>query len=150
MEIGQRWELWGLWGLFLSSFVAATLLPFSSEALLGVMLLQGWPELPLLGVATAGNTLGGLVNYGIGRWVPDGKLARWIGMDPEKAERWRMLAHRHGAWAALGCWLPVIGDPIALALGIFRTPLLSTAVLMAVGKAVRYAVVIGALGGTFT
>ena len=149
MEIGQAWEAWGLWGLFLASFIAATLLPLSSEALLGALVLHGWPGLPLLAVATAGNTLGGLVNYGIGRWVPEGRLARWTRIDPAITERWRALAHRHGAWAALLCWLPIIGDPIALALGLFRVPLLPTAVLMAVGKAVRYAVVTGALGGTF-
>lgn len=150
MEIGQTWEAWGLWGLFLASFMAATLLPLSSEALLGALVLHGWSGPSLLVVATAGNTLGGLVNYGLGRWVSVARLERWSRIDPRRTERWRALAQRYGAWAALLCWLPVIGDPIALALGLIRTALIPTALLMAAGKAVRYAVIIAALGGTFT
>lgn len=67
MEFGPDWSEWGLLGLFLASFLAATILPFSSEAVLVGMLLLGGSAMPLFLVATAGNTLGGLVNYGIGR-----------------------------------------------------------------------------------
>lgn len=142
MEFGPDWSEWGLLGLFLASFLAATILPFSSEAVLVGMLVLGGSAGPLFLVATAGNTLGGLVNYGIGRWLPADRLLRWLRIDVGKAERWRALVQRRGAWAALLCWLPVVGDPIAIALGLFRAPLLWTAILMLLGKAARYAVLV--------
>lgn len=147
MEMGPTWAEAGLWGLFLASFLAATILPFTSEALLGIMAVGGWSSLSLLLVASIGNTLGGLTNYGIGRWVPEDKLLRRLRIDTAKADRWRDLVHRYGAWAALLCWLPVIGDPIAIALGLFRAPLLPSAALMFLGKAVRYAVLLAILRG---
>jgi len=142
MEFGPDWSEWGLLGLFLASFLAATILPFSSEAVLVGMLVLGGSAGPLFLVATAGNTLGGLVNYGIGRWLPADRLLRWLRIDVGKAARWRALVQRRGAWAALLCWLPVVGDPIAIALGLFRAPLLWTAILILLGKAARYAVLV--------
>jgi len=132
----------GLWGLFLASFLAATILPFSSEAVLGAMALGSWSCGSLLVVASLGNTLGGLANYAIGRWIPEDKLVRRLRIDPGRATRWRGTVQRYGAWAALLCWLPVIGDPIAIALGLFRAPFLASSVLMFIGKAVRYAVIL--------
>lgn len=142
MEMGLQWTGWGLPGLFLASFLAATLLPFSSEAMLLAMVAMGGNVGPLLVVATAGNTLGGLVNYGLGRWLPTGRLARWSGLDVGKAERWQALVQRRGAWVALLCWLPVIGDPIAIALGLFRAPFVPSALFMLLGKAARYAILL--------
>lgn len=132
----------GLWGLFLSSFLAATILPFSSEAVLGAMALGSWSSGSLLLVASLGNTLGGLTNYAIGRWIPEEKLVRKLRFDPAKATRWRGMVQRYGAWAALLSWLPVVGDPIAIALGLFRAPFVPMSILMFLGKAVRYAVVL--------
>jgi membrane protein YqaA with SNARE-associated domain len=143
----MEWAQWGLLGLFAASFLAATILPFSSEAVLAAMAMGSWSSSSLLVVASVGNTLGGLTNYAIGRWVPQEKLVERLGIDATKAERWRSFVQRYGAWGALACWLPVIGDPIALALGVVRTRLLPTAVLMLVGKAVRYAVVLAVLRG---
>ena len=145
MELGPEWVEWGLLGLFLASFLAATILPFSSEAVLVAMVLGGWSGQSLLVVASVGNTLGGLTNYAIGRWIPERKLVKRLGIEPDKAERWRSFAQRYGAWGALLCWLPVIGDPIALALGVFRTNFIWTAVLMFVGKMLRYAVILWTL-----
>ena len=54
---------------------------------------------------------------------------------------------KRGAWAALLCWLPVVGDPLAIALGLFRAPFLPSALLMFFGKCVRSAVVLAAIRG---
>ncbi|MBX2972884.1 MAG: DedA family protein [Flavobacteriales bacterium] len=129
-------------GLFLASFLAATILPFSSEAVLLGMAALGGSAFPLFVAATAGNTLGGLLNYGIGRWFPADRLVRWLRIDVGKADRWQALVQRRGAWAALLCWLPVVGDPIAIALGLFRVPFAPSALLMLVGKAARYVVLL--------
>lgn len=146
MELGPEWMAWGLPGLFLASFLAATVLPFSSEAVLLALAAAGGDTLMLFGVATAGNSLGGFTNYGIGRWLPADRLIRWTRIDASKAQQWMAMVQRRGSWAALLCWLPVIGDPIAIALGLCRSALLPTALFMVAGKAARYAVLLWAAG----
>ena len=147
MELGPQWLEWGLWGLFLASFLAATILPFSSEAVLAAMAMGSWSGQSLLLVASIGNTLGGMTNYAIGRWIPEQRLLKRLRVDPAKAERWRSVIQRDGPWTALLCWLPVFGDAIAIALGLFRAPLLPTAALMFIGKAVRYVIVLQLVRG---
>ena len=147
MELGPAWAEAGLVGLFLASFLAATILPFSSEAVLAAMAVGTRSGVELWWVASVGNTLGGLVNYTIGRWVPEGVVMRWLRVDAGKAERWRNFVERYGAWGALACWLPVIGDPIAMALGVIRVRFVPCALLMFMGKAARYGVVLWAVRG---
>lgn len=134
----------GLWGLFLACFLAATILPFSSEAVLAAMALGPWSGITLLAVASVGNWLGGLSTFGLG-WLGNAeRIARWLRTGPAKAQRWQAGVSRFGAWLALLCWVPVIGDPIALALGVFKAKPVPVALLMLVGKAGRYAFVIWA------
>lgn len=132
----------GLFGLFAASFLAATVLPFSSEVLLAAMAMGPWTTLSLWAVASVGNTLGGMSSYGLGRMGDVDRIARWLRMDPGKPQRWQARMERYGAWAALLTWLPVIGDPLAVALGLGRSPALPVLILMLVGKALRYAVVL--------
>jgi membrane protein YqaA with SNARE-associated domain len=133
--------------LFTSAFLAATILPFPSEVTLAGLLMAGRGDVAMLWlVATIGNTAGSLVNWAIGRLalrfeghprfpVRHARLAR--------AQRW---FNRHGVWTLLLCWLPVVGDPLALVAGLMRTPFWLTALLIAIGKAARYAVVIALAG----
>jgi membrane protein YqaA with SNARE-associated domain len=93
-------------------------------------------------VASLGNWSGGMSSYGIGRFGDADRIARWLRVDPAKALGWQVRIARYGPWAALLCWLPVVGDPIAIALGLGRSPVLATSVLMFVGKALRYAVLL--------
>ena len=147
MEIGHGWEAWGLPGLFLAAFLAATILPFSSEVLLGAMAAGDWSTSSLLVVASVGNTLGGLTNYALGRWVPEERTFRWLRIEPDKAMRWHAFVRKRGAWAALLCWLPVVGDPLAIALGLFRAPAAPVVALMFIGKCARYAAVLAVIRG---
>lgn len=142
MELAPAWADLGLWGLFLACFLAATILPFSSEAVLVACTAGPWDTSALLLVASSGNWLGGMSSYGLGRLGNLARIARWLRTDPAKALRWQERVSRYGAWAALLCWLPVIGDPIAIALGLGRARWVPTALLMLFGKSVRYAVVL--------
>jgi len=147
MELGPAWTDLGLWGLFLASFLAATVLPFSSEAVLAAMAFGPWDGVTLLAVASAGNTLGGMSSYGLGRLGDLDRIARWLRTDPARALRWRSMIERHGAWAALLTWAPIVGDPIAIALGLGRARALPVTLLMFAGKAARYAVVLALMRG---
>lgn len=147
MDLGPWWQGLGLPGLFLAAFVAATVLPFSSEAVLAAMALGTWSSVSLWLAASLGNWLGGMSSYGLGRLGDLQRLARWTGADPAKALVWQERVRQRGAWMALLCWLPLIGDPIAIALGLLRSNVVVTAVLMFIGKSVRYAVVLVLLRG---
>lgn len=145
MEAGQWWLEAGLAGLFLASFLAATVLPFSSEAVLAAAALGPWPTWELFLVASVGNTLGGMSSYGLGRLGDMDRIARWLRTDSTKALHWQQRIQRYGVWAALLTWLPIVGDVIAIALGLARARALPMIALMFLGKAARYAVVLAVL-----
>jgi len=131
---------YGYLGLFLASFLAATILPVASEIFLTAMFHYGYEPLACLAVATAGNSMGAWLNYGIG-YLGNPNWLRKLGAKPEKIEQWKVKIQRYGSWMALLCWLPFIGDIIGIGLGFFRVPWLPTFVLITVGKLVRYAIV---------
>ena len=123
-----------LLGLFGASFLAATLLPGGSEAVLLVLAHQSaWSPVVLLIVASTGNTLGGLTSYLIGRALP--------AKTPERPGVARAVerVRRYGAVSLLLSWVPIIGDPLCVAAGWLRINWLPVLLFMAVGKTARYA-----------
>lgn len=121
-----------LWGLFVASFVGATLLPGGSEILLYNVVMASPQRLWLaLAMATAGNTLGAIVTYWLGRLAPRPQKLR--------ALQW---TQRYGAAVLLLSWLPVIGDALVLAAGWLRIPALAATLFIVLGKFTRYLVVV--------
>lgn len=136
------WIDLGYWGLFLATFLAATVLPFSSEFVLTSLLLAGFDATACLLVATAGNWLGGMSSYGLG-WLGDWhRLHKWLRVKEESILKWKKHIDRYGPWSALLCWTPFIGDPIAIALGVFRVNWWLVSLNMLIGKFARYAVLV--------
>jgi len=120
-----------LWALFAASFLAATLLPGGSEAALyGVLKLHPDRYWPALGIATLGNTLGGMSSYLIGRIIPQKKSLPGL-----------PAAQKYGSPALLLAWVPVIGDPLCVAAGWLRLNPWLAALFMALGKLARYLVI---------
>ena len=126
-----------LWGLFISAFAAATLLPGGSEAVLAYLDHRGahspWV---LLGVAAAGNALGGMTSWLIGRALPARRLER------AKVELAASRVRRWGAPVLLLSWVPIIGDPLCVAAGWLRIRWWVALVFIAAGKTARYAAVL--------
>ncbi len=129
-----------LWLMFSGAFLAATLLPGGSEALLvGLIADQDSQWLQLVIVASIGNTLGSITSYYLGRL---GRFAR----TPEDlaAARYRHsvgLVRRYGVWSLLLAWMPLIGDLLCLLAGWLKLPLISSSVLIFIGKSIRYLVI---------
>lgn len=135
--------LYSLLGLFFSAFVAATLLPFYSEAVLVALVRQG--EIPLaliLLVASAGNTLGSLLNWFLGRYLLHYQDRKWFYFRTEQLERWQARFKRYGLFSLLFAWLPVVGDPLTFVAGVMRVHWLPFIVLVGIGKTARYAALI--------
>lgn len=133
-----------LWVLFWGGFLSATLLPGGSEAaVVATLSLQQYSPLMIVLVATLGNTLGGMTNYWLGLWLPNRTDQEKQGL---KALAW---LHKHGYWALLLSWLPIIGDPLCLAAGWLRMYWFPVALLILIGKAVRYSVLAAVFYGFF-
>ena len=128
--------------LFLPAFVAATLLPAYSEILVGTLVSQDYALFWIWFWATAGNTLGSVVNGIIGRQVDRFKHKRWFPVSELQLHKARNRFNRYGQWSLLLGWLPIGGDALTLVGGIMRVPWLNFVVLVAIGKGVRYAFVI--------
>ncbi|MDP3511975.1 MAG: DedA family protein [Sulfuritalea sp.] len=155
----------GLAGLFLASFLAATLLPGGSEAVLfAVIRLHPEQTLAALLLATLGNTLGGMTTYGMARLLPArvGACRPAVSTHPgfrfaagernprqtESATATRRLdaLRRHGAPLLILAWAPIVGDALCAAAGWLRLPPLACTAWMAAGKAARYALVAAGAG----
>ena len=128
--------------VFSSSFIAATLLPAQSELVLGGFLASGhYPFWLLISIASVGNILGSLVNWGLGRYFHHLHKRRWFPIKQpalKKAENWYA---KYGRWSLLLSWAPFVGDPITLVAGVLREPLWSFLILVTIAKTCRYLVV---------
>jgi len=132
-------------GVFFSAFLAATILPFSSEIVLAAFYAAGGGDAVLLwSVASLGNVLGAVVNWALGRYVLHWQGRRWFPFSADQLSRAEAWFARYGTWSLLLAWVPLIGDPLTFAAGILRVNLWLFLILVTLGKAGRYAVVIWA------
>lgn len=138
-------SLTSLTGLFLLAFFAATLLPGGSEAaLLAMAALSQYSTLSLLVVASAGNILGSVLNYWLGRMALRYQDHKWFPVSRPalaKAQGWYF---RWGQWAVLLAWMPIIGDPITMVAGVMRMRFFTFLILVSLSKTLRYMMLLGA------
>lgn len=130
-------------GLFLSAFLAATLLPAYSEILFAGLLSAGYDPLALWLWASAGNTLGSAVNWTLGRYTLQFQDRAWFPFKEHSLSRAQRWFQRFGVWSLLLSWLPVGGDALTFIAGMMRVHFSIFIVLTAIGKASRYAMLLG-------
>lgn len=130
----------GLLGLFIASFLSATILPMNSEIVLTILLVNNYPLHFSLFIATLGNWLGGMTNYGLGYLGKIKLLERFLGVKRKKIQKIKIKIDRLGSFLAFFCWMPIIGDLFAVGLGFFKISFLRVSIWMLVGKAIRYIV----------
>ncbi|BCB71868.1 MAG: YqaA family protein [Pseudomonadota bacterium] len=131
-----------MFSLFWVALASATLLPGGSEVWLARLWCVGEPALVLWVVATAGNTLGSLINVALGRYARQFQHRRWFPASPEglaRAERWY---HRFGEASLLLSWLPVIGDPLTVLAGVMRLAWWRALLWIVLAKGARYGLLI--------
>lgn len=128
--------------LFASGFIAATLFPASSEALILTLQAKGYALWGLFIAATCGNTLGACVNWYLGTRVAQLQHKRWFPASPGALEKARLQFQRFGSWSLLFSWLPVLGDPLTLVAGVLKVRFGLFLLLVASGKALRYALLL--------
>ncbi len=131
---------YSLWGLFLASFLAATVVPFSSEALLSLLIANGTDAYTAVLVATAGNWLGGMSSFAIGYLGKWEWIEKYLRIKRETIEKWHSRLYKRGAIFAFLSWVPAVGDIFAVGLGVLRANIPITAVAMLAGKFLRYVI----------
>lgn len=129
--------------MFLAAFLAGSFIPFSSEAIMGALLIATDMD-PVLTVAfgTVGNFLGSMVNYGIGRLGNAEKLAKWLKIKPRRMAQAQNWATKRGAWLGFLAFLPIIGTAICLVLGVMRANVSIVSITVFLGKLFRYVIVV--------
>ncbi len=134
--------------LFAIAFLAATVLPVQSEAVLaGLLGLSDEPWAALLAVATIGNTLGAVVNWALGRGIETYQNRRWFPVKPAQLEKAKTHYLRWGRWCLFFSWVPVVGDAFTVLAGVLRERLWVFVVIVGAGKLARYLVIAAVVAG---
>ena len=129
---------YGYWGMFLASFLAATIVPLSSEAVLSLLIYSGSSSLWCWVSATIGNVLGALTCYWIGRLGKIEWIEKYLNISYDKLQSAVGWMHKKGAVLALFTFLPVVGDLIAVAVGYMRSNIFWVIIFTLIGKGMRY------------
>ncbi len=125
--------------LFAISFLAATILPFSSElTLAGLIATSNYDNLLLLIFASFGNVLGSVVNWALGFYSRNLTTKKWFPFKDKQIENSSKWFNKLGKWSLLFAWVPIIGDPLTLAAGLLRIKFLEFLILVSIGKFSRY------------
>ena len=133
--------------LFFISFLAATILPFSSElTLAGLISTSNYDNLLLLIIASFGNVLGSVVNWGLGFYSRNLTTKKWFLFKETQIERSSKWFSKFGKWSLLFAWLPIVGDPLTFVAGLLRVRFLDFIILVAIGKVSRYLIVFYLIG----
>lgn len=129
--------------LFSSSFFAATIFPAQSElVLLGLSAAGNNPKWLLFAVASVGNVSGSVINWLLGRYLIHFQDSKWFPVKVNAVNKATGLYNKYGVWTLLLAWTPFIGDPLTLAAGMFKTNIWLFLLLVTIGKAGRYAVLL--------
>ena len=132
---------WGYLGLFLAAFLAATILPLASEVVFAaVVFTMGLDPWICVGVATVGNTLGGLTCYWLGHLGKLEWINKYLRINNDRLNKWIVILQKKGSWFAFFSFLPAVGDLIAVAAGFLRCKLWIVTLSMFLGKLARYIV----------
>ena len=131
--------LFSYFQLFLISFLAATILPFSSEVVLTTMYLSNsFEPYFLLIFASIGNIMGSITNWYLGKKITLFQSRKWFPVTPDQLERSRKYFQKYGLWSLLLAWVPIIGDPLTLLAGVLKVRFGIFFVLVSISKISRY------------
>lgn len=131
--------LFSYFQLSLISFLAATILPFSSEVVLTTMYLSNSFETYFLLIfASIGNIMGSITNWYLGKKITLFQNRKWFPVSAEQLESSREYFQKYGLWSLLLAWVPIIGDPLTLLAGVLKVRFGIFFVLVSLSKISRY------------
>lgn len=125
-------------GLFAAAFLAATIIPLSSDIVLVLMVAAGFDLALCVIIGTAGNWLGGMTTYYLGYLGKWEWIGKWLGISQKESDRMKGYIDKYGSYTALFSWLPFAGDVLVAVLGLAKSNVFKVAVFMLIGKFLRY------------
>ncbi len=131
----------GYAALFCASFLAATILPLSSEFLLSLLLLNDYNAFNSVIIGTAGNVLGAIVNYGLGHKGNKLVLQRWLRLSSQEIYHAEKRFKKYGLFSLCFAWVPIVGDPLTVAAGLLKINFGAFLLLVTAGKLLRYIII---------
>ena len=132
----------GSLGMFIAAFLAGSFFPFSSEAVMLALMALGVNPWELMLYGTAGNVLGSLFNYTVGRMGKEEWFEKYLHVKPEQMDKARKFMRGRGAYMGFFAFIPILGSAITILLGLMRANFVITIVSITVGKLVRYIILI--------
>ena len=129
----------GYLSLFTISFLAATILPFSSELMLASMLsIENYNRTLLITFSSLGNILGSVFNWVLGFYFMKLQNKKWFPFKEKQISKSSLWFEKYGKWSLLLAWVPIIGDPLTFVAGTMKTKILTFIILVSIGKIARY------------
>ena len=129
---------YGYMGMLVAAFLAASILPFSSEAVMVALQAAGLDAILLIVYGTIGNVLGSMFNYSIGRLGKMEWIEKYLHVKKEDLDKAHRFMEGRGAWAGLFSVVPVVGDVITVALGLMRANVVIVVISVTISKLLRY------------
>lgn len=136
---------YGYWGMFIAAFIAGSVFPFSSEAVMAGLQLAGLNPMSLLIWGTLGNVAGSMFNYWIGSLGKMEWIEKYLHVKREKVEKTQVWMEKRGAWMGVLCFLPILGSVIAVTMGFMRANPFISLLAIFIGKLLRYAILVYAV-----
>lgn len=133
---------YGYWGLLVSAFLAGSVLPFSSEAVMVGLMAAGLDPLWLFVYGTIGNVLGSMFNYAVGRAGREEWIERYLHVKQRDIDRAKRFMAGRGAWMGFFAFVPILGSGITVTLGLLRANPAISLLSITLGKVVRYLILI--------
>ena len=133
---------YGYWGMFIAAFIAGSVFPFSSEAVMAGLQLAGLNPMSLLIWGTLGNVAGSMFNYWIGSLGKMEWIEKYLHVKREKVEKTQAWMEKRGAWMGVLCFLPILGSVIAVTMGFMRANPFISLLAIFIGKLLRYAILV--------
>ena len=137
---------YGYWGMFIAAFLAGSVLPFSSEAVMLTLMAMKLDPWLLMAYGTTGNVLGSVVNYCIGRMGKTEWFEKYLHVKQEDLDRAERFMAGRGAWMGFFAFLPILGSAITILLGLMRANVVITFIAITLGKIFRYIILIYGVG----
>jgi membrane protein YqaA with SNARE-associated domain len=129
---------YGYWGMLIAAFLAGSVFPFSSETVMLVLLGSGLDGWQLVIYGSIGNTLGSVFNYYVGRQGKVEWIEKYLKIKKQQMERAQRFMAGRGAWMGFFAFLPILGSAITVTLGFMRANIAISFVSIAIGKFLRY------------
>lgn len=133
---------YGYTGMLIAAFLAGSFVPFSSEAVMLVLYATGLHPLTLIISGTIGNVAGSMFNYSIARFGNIDWISKHLHVKQEKMDRAKQIMAGRGAWMGFFAFLPIVGRPITIVLGLMHSNIIISITSISIGKILRYIILI--------